>query len=304
MSPTSVIPQKSDFLKELEKQTPGWNLAYVNRDWRDEKSVFALAPTIEGPLLIGDEMGINDPIIPLEDHQNTFYGFTFGAETKNLPDNRRELAKIWRLAIATYKFAQGKSFYISCPVCKSRSGNSSRGQTIRGHFCRKCFGMGSIYTFGPQKKLGRILLRESSAKLVNHSTMVKFLPAGLSALLKLYDTYHTGFVSEIAQHYLISNSFSVIKKTFPNFNVYFTYDDQREPGMCDFVQDIRHKIWYRRFYLLLDEKYINLYTGEEVDEIWATSLMPIRNSLDLPNRDRWNVTLDIMRNLCKYATKQ
>jgi hypothetical protein len=291
------VPSKANFLEELETKTPGWSLARVVTV--DKKTVFALTPTTKGPMYIGDDIGINNPLIPINDHTNAFYGFSFGAGSEDLPDDPRELAIIWKQALGTYEFVKGKPNEIPCPVCKGDLG-FGYGRSKRGHFCRRCFGLGTIYTYGPQRKLGKRLLQGSTAKIVSHRQTVKFQPNGLSALLSLYDTYHTGIVTNIAQDYLIDNAYSVLKETFPNTVIYVNYDQNNEPGLCDVVWDHKGKTWYRHFFMLQENGcYLNLFTGRE--EIPSLTPSPINSSRDLPARERWNITLDVMRNLCKFA---
>lgn len=296
----NVIPNKEDFLTTLNSLMPGWNLAHI-RDMQG-KMIYALAIEVQGPLQIGDEMSINDSIIPLDDHANAFYGFCFGARTTNLPDDPEELKKIWKRSQETYKFIQdtltknGKD-RAYCPACKTKH-SFSHGITGESQICPECFGLGQIYHFGPQKELGVRLLSGITTGLDNGMFWAKFEPDSLAALLEMYDRYSTGILCEITQGYLIRHTWEVIQHTFPNTAIWFTIDDIQEPGLGDYVSTNKGSKNRHFYFQCNDGTWLNLHTGKQEIPSEAPRLA---GKSDLPYKNRWNVTLEIFKNLCKLT---
>jgi hypothetical protein len=290
-----TINPKTIFLRKINRRRPGWLLSVYSKT--DGKVVFGLTPTW-GSLLVGDEMGINDPTISIDNLNDAYYGFNGGLDDGDvLPNDIREWKKIWDKAIKTHQIILSKGNNdIFCP---DHEISLYAGLTKEGQICPKCFGLGHVYTYGPQQELGKRLLLGSDIKVIDRRATIKFKPDGLSALLSLSDTYHTGIVAEIAHRYLVGNAFSVIKSTFPDITVFFTYYFESEPGLCDFVRTQNNEIVYRRFFMLQGDHYINLYTGDE--ETPTQELIPVTSQDNFPDEFRWNVTLDIFRNLCKFA---
>lgn len=277
------------YLQTLNKKLHPWKLV-------NSANGFALAPSIDYPLLVGDEMSINDPIVSIANPNDAVYGFADVTDINDLPKSLSRLTNIWKQALATLEFIGNRPSSKTCPSCGKKG--YGYGLSADGSFCPTCFGMGTIYTFGPQQELGEKLLRGSNIKIVDRKLSGGFQPDGLAALLALYDTYHTGVVTDIVQDYLVYHAHHVITQTFPSVAIYFSYDDQPDPGLCDFVHSPQG-VLFRHFYLRQGDDYYNLYTGEL--EHPRTELEIVYCQDFLPNWDRWNVALDIMRNLCKYA---
>lgn len=295
-----TVPAKVNFLKELRSLIPGWDLGYVVD--MNQNNIFALAPYVQGPLMIGDDMFINDPIVSITNHENAYYGFTFGAGTKELPDNLEELAAIWHQALATYEFVKGKPHRTACSTCVSE--NRYSGSGLKGDsFCPECFGMGSVYSFGPQKKIGKKLLENSKVNSENGNRFYEFRPEGLQSLFSLYDTYHTGVVTDIVQDYLIHHASDIVQQTFPDTRIIITYDELSDPGLGDFVRTATNKILYRHFYVQSGDSYLNLYTGI-LEEPRSELLLPAVYQKRFPGKFRWNVTVEILRNLCKFTKEK
>lgn len=295
-----TIPNKDEFLNTLNSLMPSWNLAHV-RDMQGQM-IYALAIKVQGPLMIGDEMSINDSIIPIDDHPNAFYGFCFGARTADLPDDPEELKKIWKKSEETYIFIQDTLTKNGrdrdyCPACKTKHGFST-GMIENSQICPECFGLGHIYHFGPQKELGTRLLSGIQTGRESGMFWAKFEPDSLAALLEMYDRYSTGVLCEIAQGYLVERAWDIIQHTFPNAFITCTIDDIREPGLGDYVST-KAGSQNRHFYFPCnDGTWINLHTGEQEIPSEAPRLV---GKSDLPTKNRWNVTLDILRNLCKLT---
>lgn len=280
---------KTFYLKALNKQLKPWNLV----KWKDG---FALAPRINYPLMIGDEMSINDPIIPLSNADKAVYGYENTVNINDLPNNVHQLVSISKQALAIRKFVENKPHTTYCSSCGPKGYGS--GLSPNGSFCPECYGLGLLYTFGAQNELGEKLLHGSNIRIVDHRLSGSFQPDGLAALLALYDTYSTGVVCDIAQDYLVNHAYSVIQQTFPNATIYFTIDGKSEVDLSDFVHTDEGML-YRHFYLFQNDVYINLYTG--IQETPRTETERVFSQHHLPTKHRWNVTLDILRNLCKYA---
>lgn len=292
------INPKRLFISALKNRTPGWNLCKTGTpDYK--KTIFALTLP-HGPMFIGDEMGINDPIIPIDNHEDAFHGFSFGISVDELPSDIHELANIWKKTISTYEFVKGKPYEVVCPKCKGKSDYFGSGRTEDGHLCPECFGLGKIYTFGRQKEIGQRLLAGSEIVWVRMPEL-HFKPDGLLALMEVYDLYHTGQLWNIMRY--ISDSSEVvaqiITETFPEVEILVTYDHIDEPGLCDFGFDKNGKSWNRHFYILKEGQYLNLYTGKV--ETPSQKPRPAKLPDELPSRDRWNVRIDILRNLCLQA---
>lgn len=318
-----TVPSKENFIKELNGRIPGWNLAVVND--MTGKTVFALTIEVQGPLMIGDEMGINDPIIPITDHASAFYGFTFGTSAAELPDDPQELKNIWDKSLETYEYIlQAGKDREYCPACMGEKYKISNGNTKGWQICQTCFGLGYIYAFGPQKKLGISLIRGAQSGRSENHFWAKFTPDALQALFGLYDAYHTGLVTDIAQDYLPGKDrFRVIQETFPGIKIYYAIDDQVEAGLGDFVYlegKTKFQVAGRHFYYVRNShQRINLHSGKVEIKNWmllayakaggtwglkdSDKLHEVKTSEDMPGRDRWNVTLNILRNLCKYYAK-
>lgn len=292
-----TINPKVNFLRVMNRKLPGWLLCVYSKV--DDHVTFGLTPTW-GPLIVGDEMGINDPIISIDNFNDAYYGFNGGLNDSDadriIPNDIREWKKIHDKAIATHKIILSKGpNEAPCPECII----PYSGLTKETKLCPRCYGLGTLYTYGPQQGLGKAL-QQGLEIIQKADPWVKFQKAGLSALLTLNSAYHTGIVADIVRGPLIKNSFQIIKETFPNVVIGITYDKNEEPGLCDVVYDKDNNVWYRHCYLFQGDRYINLYTGK--DEKPSGKPQPITGQADLPNTHRWNVTLDILQNLCKFSS--
>ncbi|EKD53431.1 MAG: hypothetical protein ACD_61C00044G0006 [uncultured bacterium] len=293
-----TINPKVFFLKKINQTLPGWLLCVYSNI--DGKVVFGLTPTW-GPLLVGDEMGINDPIISIDNINDACYGFNGGLSDsdvkKILPNDLREWKKIWDKAVETHRIilSKGKN-EDRCPGCTDRYFGT--GLSKEGYLCPKCFGLGGIYTYGPQKEIGERLLQGSDIKVVDRQATIKFQPSGLLALIDLYRTYHTGIVTDIAQEYLVKHFHSVLNEVFPEVVIYKTEDNQEENGWSAYFLDQNGDTRIRHFYLLRNGHFINLLSGKA--ETPSHVPQPALKE-DFPDRDRWNLSIDILANLCKLA---
>lgn len=291
-----TLNYREAFLRKLNQKLGKWELCGHSPN-------LYLQLSFTHPVLVGDETGINTPIIPLNDPADVRYGYYYGGSTRDLPKSPLKLRKLWQKALSVYRSLPETTNYRDyCDHCTTE-GRKYGASGIKGRgICPKCFGLAQIYHWGKQKEYGQKFIAGSTLVWAKNGYLEKvvFTPEGLKSLLFLYDRFTTGVVVDIVQEYLVTQAYNIIRTTFPNSPIYYTYSEQPEPGLCDFVYDGNNhrKIWYRRFYLLQEGKYINLYTGK---------VETPNNEIDLviqeylPNRDRWNVTIEILRNLCKFA---
>lgn len=290
-----TLNYRYSFLLNLNRKLGKWELCGNGPD-------FYLQLAFTHPMLVGDEMFINDPIVPLNDPSDVRYGYYYQASYWDLPRNPLALYKLWQKAVSTYRaLPVTDSYRTYCDHCAEKGHEYSASGIKHSGICPKCFGLATVYHWGKQTEYGQKFMAGSTLIWTKNGYLEKiiFTPEGLKNLLILYDRFTSGIVADIAQHHLIKHAYSIICATFPNAVIYITYDKQSEPGLCDFVWGGDNETWYRHFYLLQEDKYINLYTGN-IETLNQETLL-VTSQDHLPNRDRWNVTLDILRNLCKYA---
>ena len=293
-----TINPKVTFLRKLNKHLPGWLLCVYSED--DDQVVYGLTPTW-GPLMVGDEMFINDPIISLNNIVDARYGFNGGlAESdanKYIPRDFRQRKVIWNKAMSTLdQITKKKNNSRECPSCKDPSGYSS-GLTSDGHICPKCFGLGQIYAFGPQKRIGKRLLDGSEITIIRHQVTTVFQPDGLHAIIELYRTYHTGIVRDLVQDYLVKYCGIIIKKTFPNAQIFKVEDSKPEKNNWNaFFYTANGECKNLHLYLQKGDQYFNLFSGKAET---PSSTPSKAGPKDVPNQDRWDICVDLLENLSK-----
>jgi len=296
-----TINPKVQFLKKLNLKIPGWLLCQHSKT--NGKIVFGLTPTW-GPLLCGDEIGINDPIISINNIKDAYYGFNGGLSSvdakKVIPNDIREWKKIWDKAIKAHHIVRKGNIEVRCPDCSDRYGFGT-GLNHNGHLCPSCFGLGYLYTYGPQQELGKILLEGLDITIVNHKIQsIKFQSNGLNALISLYHTYHTGIVTDLTQGYVAMNCSSILNEVFPNIVILKIEDEKEEEGWSFFYYDQNGKQKIRHLYVITKKnEFINLFTGKE--EVLSQQAVPAQLPEDLPGEDSMNLKIDLLYNLCKYA---
>lgn len=290
-----TLNYRDAFLRNLNRKLDKWELCGNGPD-------YYLQLSFTHPMLVGDEMFIRDPLIPLDNPADARYGYYYGTSYWDLPRNPFKLKALWKRALSVYKSLPVTTNYkVHCDYC-AKSGSEYNATGIKGDsICPKCFGLSQIYHWGKQSEYGQKFINGS--RLIwskdGYLNKVIFNPEGLENLLLLYDHFGSGVVLDIVQEYLIRHAFEVISTTFPKEVIYYTYSEQPEQGLCDFVHDGDGKTWFRRFYLHKSNKYINLYSGNS--ETPSNEISLVTNDRHLPNQVRWNVTLDIFRNLCKFT---
>jgi hypothetical protein len=298
-----TIQPKEIFVRKLNRRIPGWVIG-VFKD-KSGKAVFCLTPVTQGPLSGDDMMFINDPVISIDDVENAHYDFNGGfnpGDGKRYLPGPREWKKIWDNAIATYLYILNNPKYdgkneASCPDCKGQY-SFETGLTKKGHLCPTCFGLGTIFTYGPQEKFGKILLDGSDIIIEDRRNTIKFSPTGLKALIDLYHTYSTGIVTDIAQDYLVWHCHEVLQQVFPDVVIYKTEDQIPEDGWSESFYGADGVFTYRHLYAKKGKEYVNLFSGKVETPSHAPVLADLPD--DTPGRDRWNLCIDLLYTLCVF----
>lgn len=201
------------FLRALHKRLSPWNL--VNNSGK-----FALAPSIDYPLMIGDEMCINDPIIPLDDPNDVWYGYAHPTTITDLPKHPSTLKHIWDKAIAITKGLPEKTRSI-CPTCAPKPGGWGNGM-LNGQICPTCFGLSTIYYLGKQTEFGTkfregLTLTREAGRLTN----ISFTSEALANFTYMYERFGGGIGAAGSFFDSISASFGkYLLSTFPDGNIY------------------------------------------------------------------------------------
>lgn len=287
------------FLGKLNKQIPGWLLS-VHSMTADGKIVYGLCPTW-GPLMVGDEMFINDPVISIDNINDAYYGFNGGLSDSDakeyIPNDIRQWKVIWDKAIKRHQEINNKKYSSRCSVCRQEYDHGT-GVTSDGQICPSCFGLGEIFTYGPQKELGERFLKGSSITLGRKKRII-FQPDGLAAAIKLYRVYHSGVVLDLVQSYLVYHCGQVIQNTFPNAQVVKVVDDKPETNNWNaWRYDQNGNQHFLHLYLQTGDQYINLFSGKpEVPSSKPTKA----GTQDVPSDDRWDMSITALENLCLYA---
>jgi hypothetical protein len=286
------------FLRKLNKRLTGWLLCVYSE--KGGKIIYGICPTW-GPLMVGDEMFINDPVISLDDINDAYYGFNGGLNDsdvkKHIPNDLRQWKVIWDKATKRHQEVNNKKDKIVCPDCQYGHGYGT-GVTQDGHICPSCFGLGNIYTYGRQKEIGARFLKGSSI-ILGRNAKINYDSDGLAALIQLYRDYRTGIILNLVQDNLVNYAGQIIAEVFPRAEVVKVIDDKSEANNWNaWCYDEEGNHHYLHLYLKTEDGYINLFSGKQ--EIPSSE--PTKADIkDVPNRDRWDMSVTLLENLCKYA---